>query len=134
MKGQKLAISNDKQIKILGICHILYAPIVIVKFLFFIWLPMMIAVTAEFLLPVHTSHILEVIVYMPALSIFYVVHSLVGGIGVLSYKPWARCYLIIFAFFNLPIFPLGTALGIYSLKVLFNSNVKDLFISRTDTT
>jgi len=47
----------------------------------------------------------------------FFIPSLIGGIGALRHRPWARTWLIIAGVLNLINFPLGTALGIYTLWV-----------------
>jgi hypothetical protein len=47
------------------------------------------------------------------------VPGIVAGIGLLRRKEWSRILAIILGFLNLLNFPLGTALGIYTLWVLF---------------
>ncbi len=46
--------------------------------------------------------------------------SIVAGIALLYFKPWGRILAIIVSAFHLLSFPLGTALGIYGLWVLFS--------------
>jgi len=56
-----------------------------------------------------------------AIGGFYLVVALVGalaGWGLLERRPWARVLTIVLAVFALLKFPLGTALGIYTLWVL----------------
>jgi hypothetical protein len=53
--------------------------------------------------------------------------GVIVGLGMLRFRPWARILGIVFAFFDLPAFPLGTALGIYSLWVLLNPQVAEMF-------
>lgn len=57
--------------------------------------------------------------------------SLIGGYGLLKRKAWARTLIIILSFLDLFSFPFGTALGIYSLWVLFKSEVQAEFNSTT---
>ncbi len=45
--------------------------------------------------------------------------SLIGGIGLLKGKDWARTAVLIVSFFNLLAFPLGTALGAYGIYMLW---------------
>jgi hypothetical protein len=49
------------------------------------------------------------------------------GIGLLTFKPWGRILGIIFSAISLIEIPLGTALGIYGLWVLFNKETEALF-------
>ncbi|HMF74781.1 MAG TPA: hypothetical protein VK604_03875 [Bryobacteraceae bacterium] len=46
--------------------------------------------------------------------------SVIGGIGLLQYKPWSRVLMIIVSGFHLLSVPLGTALGVYGLWVLLS--------------
>jgi len=50
-----------------------------------------------------------------------------AGYGLLKYQNWGRFLAIILAIINLPLFPLGTALGIYTLIIIFNEETKALF-------
>ncbi len=45
--------------------------------------------------------------------------NLLAGWGLIAYKPWSRILTIILSIIHLFGFPLGTALGIYGLWVLF---------------
>lgn len=53
--------------------------------------------------------------------------SFIGGYGLLKRKEWARILIIIISFLDLFSFPFGTALGIYSLWVLFKDEVQAEF-------
>ncbi len=53
------------------------------------------------------------------------------GYGMFNYRSWARYLAIIFAIINLPLFPVGTAAGIYTLVIMFNDEVKTLFKGET---
>jgi hypothetical protein len=55
--------------------------------------------------------------------------NLVTGIGLLNFKNWARILAIIFAILNLLAFPIGTALGIYTLWVMLTGETQPLFQS-----
>jgi hypothetical protein len=46
--------------------------------------------------------------------------GLIGGIGLLRRCGWSRIVLLIVALLNLPAFPVGTGLGIYTLWLLWN--------------
>jgi hypothetical protein len=71
---------------------------------------------------------------------FLLVVSLPGiivGWGLLKFRPWARILGIVLSALHLINIPIGTALGIYGLWVLFNSETESHFsgpvqIARTD--
>ncbi|HEY0143251.1 MAG TPA: hypothetical protein VGF48_20325 [Thermoanaerobaculia bacterium] len=52
--------------------------------------------------------------------------TILAGWGLSKRKSWARILTIIIAILNLPGFPLGTALGVYALWVMFNDETKAL--------
>jgi hypothetical protein len=56
--------------------------------------------------------------------------NLIVGFGLLKYKSWARNLVVVLGIINLFGFPLGTALGIYTLWAMFNQETKQLFIGR----
>ncbi|OGO31087.1 MAG: hypothetical protein A2Z16_15505 [Chloroflexi bacterium RBG_16_54_18] len=55
------------------------------------------------------------------------VPGIITGLGLLNFKPWARILAIILALLNLPGFPIGTALGIYTLWAMLDSESSQLF-------
>jgi hypothetical protein len=66
----------------------------------------------------------------PAVSLFLVllaVPSIVGGIGLLKGKSWARILVLILGIFNLIDFPIGTLIGVYTIWVLMNQETALLF-------
>ena len=66
----------------------------------------------------------------PSIALVLVLVSLpgiIGGVGLLKYKPWARILVIILAILDLFNIPIGTALGIYTLWVLFQDETAQLF-------
>ena len=65
-----------------------------------------------------------------AIAAFLILVSLPGmvaGIGLLKMQPWARIVAIIVGAFHILSFPLGTALGVYTLWVLLNAETEALF-------
>ncbi|MBV9760880.1 MAG: hypothetical protein JO340_09980 [Acidobacteriaceae bacterium] len=65
-----------------------------------------------------------------ALAVFLFVlsvPSIIGGWGMLKFRPWARVLMIIVSVLNLLHFPIGTALGVYGLIVLLNDETRRLF-------
>ena len=55
--------------------------------------------------------------------------GIVAGIGLLNFKPWGRIMALVLGFLNLPGFPTGTALGVYTLWVLLQEQSTPLFES-----
>jgi hypothetical protein len=53
--------------------------------------------------------------------------GIIAGLGLLSFKPWARILALILAILNLPGFPTGTILGIYTLWALLDDESARLF-------
>ena len=57
--------------------------------------------------------------------------AIIGGIGMLKHKSWARILMMIVSALNLPGIPLGTALGVYTLWVLLQDDPARLFSSES---
>ena len=55
--------------------------------------------------------------------------GIVGGFGLLKGKNWARVLVIFLAVLDLIDFPLGTAVGLYTLWVLLNNDTSELFVA-----
>lgn len=53
--------------------------------------------------------------------------EIIGGIGLLKHRPWARILTLVVSCFQLVEIPLGTALGGYSLWVLLNDETVAIF-------
>lgn len=49
--------------------------------------------------------------------LFFSIPSIIGGIGLLNNKSWALTLLLILGCFKLFSFPIGTAIGIYTIYV-----------------
>ncbi len=72
--------------------------------------------------------ILQVVgVAVPWFLIIMSLPGIVGGIGLLKYQGWARILVLILSFLALLNFPIGTAVGIYSIWVLFDKRTEKLF-------
>lgn len=52
--------------------------------------------------------------------------ALIGGWGLLNLRPWSRILMIIISIFHLFHVPLGTALGVYGLWILFSDEGRHL--------
>ena len=60
------------------------------------------------------------------LIMFFASLGIIGGIGLFSYKPWARILVMIVSALNCLNVPVGTAKGIYSLWVLMQPETIEL--------
>jgi len=61
--------------------------------------------------------------------IFFSSLGIIGGIGLFSYRPWARILVMIVSAMNCLNVPVGTAKGIYSIWVLMQPETIELFES-----
>ncbi len=55
--------------------------------------------------------------------------EIVGGRGLLGHRRWSRMLVIVMAVINLSSFPLGMALGVYALWVLFKTESEQVLIA-----
>jgi len=65
-----------------------------------------------------------------SITIFFIIISLpdlIGGIGLLKRRGWARILVMIIAVLDLFIIPIGTVIGVYTLWVLMNDETAKLF-------
>jgi hypothetical protein len=65
--------------------------------------------------------------FVAGLLVLFSLPGVIGGIGLLKHKEWARILVLVVGFFDLLHIPLGTVLGIYTIWVLFNSEAIKLF-------
>jgi hypothetical protein len=65
------------------------------------------------------------------LALVLSVPDIVGGIGVLRRKSWARYMVLVLAVLDLINIPVGTAVGIYSIWVLVQDETAQLFVSES---
>lgn len=68
----------------------------------------------------------------PVIAFFLVlvnVPGIIGGIGLLKWKSWARILVLILAVLDLLNIPIGTIVGIYTIWVLMQDETAQLFAS-----
>jgi hypothetical protein len=68
---------------------------------------------------------------LPLLIGFMSTLGLVGGIGLLAYKNWARYLIIVVAALGCLNIPIGTLKGVYSLWVLLQDETIRLFVKKS---
>jgi hypothetical protein len=66
-------------------------------------------------------------VSLPILFGFLATLGLVGGIGLLAYRPWARYLVMVVAALGCLNIPIGTLKGVYTLWVLLQDETIKLF-------
>ncbi len=65
--------------------------------------------------------------FLGGLIAFFGLIDLLAGVSLYSYKQWTRILVIIISAINCLNFPIGTAKGVYSIWVLMQSEVHQLF-------
>ena len=61
------------------------------------------------------------------LILFFSCLGIIGGIGLFSYRPWARILVMIVSAINCLNIPVGTAKGVYSIWVLMQKETIEMF-------
>ena len=59
--------------------------------------------------------------------VFFSALGIIGGIGLFTYKSWARILIMIVSAINCLNIPIGTAKGVYSIWVLMQAETIELF-------
>ena len=72
-------------------------------------------------------------IFILCLLFLIAVPNLIAAWGLFRFQPWARILAIILGVLHLFSFPLGTALGVYTLWVLLSAPTQPLFASRATT-
>lgn len=66
------------------------------------------------------------------ISFVFALLALIGGIGLRQYKPWGKWTIIVVGCLYAVAFPIGTALCVYTMWVLWDKEVKLLFADSTE--
>lgn len=64
---------------------------------------------------------------IPGVLLAVAIPGIVGGIGVLRLRPWARYMVLVISVLALFSVPIGTAIGVYSIWVLIQDETAELF-------
>jgi len=65
-----------------------------------------------------------------AFLIILALPGIIGGIGLLKRKGWARILVLILGCLNLVNFPIGTALGVYTIWALIQEDAEEIFANK----
>jgi hypothetical protein len=125
-----------QHVKILGILHIVFGSLGVLAAIFVLMI--FGGISAVVGLSDHSSDSLTAIPILGLIGGFVfllvLVLSLPGliiGIGLMQFRPWARIAGIVLSALDLvSVPPFGTALGIYGLWVLLNSETERMFLPR----
>jgi hypothetical protein len=128
----------EKHIKLVAVLNIVYRSIIIIGSVVLFVLAALFGRLMDFLERTGDLHAEEVprelldflpilFVVIGALIAVVSIVAIIGSIGVLKRQEWGRITLIVVSFFNLLHVPLGTALGVYTLWVLFNDEIVRIF-------
>lgn len=118
----------EKHLNITGVLWILSGSLGLIFTLYGYWILFLIS----FLLNIGTEASIILSTVTTGFSLFLAILSIpqiIGGIWLIKRKEWARILVLSLAFLNLINFPLGTALGIYSILILLKEETVRLFKS-----
>jgi hypothetical protein len=121
-----------QQVKILGILHIVFGALCILGGL--ICLAVMGGIAGIVGASDQTQDAAVAIPILAAIGAFVCIlclvvglPGLIGGVGLLQFRPWARITVIVLSALDLIHIPIGTALGIYGFWVLLNPETEAMF-------
>jgi len=114
----------DVHVKVLGFIHIVNSALLIAVALLVAVIGGVIGIAADdeaaAVVPIVATVVSLVLILLAA-------PGLLGGLGLLKYRAWARIVVVILSVLNLPSIPVGTAIGVYGLWVLLNDETGELF-------
>ena len=123
----------EKHVQVLGILHIVYSAFGLLAgtILFFLFMGLgtflgSIPDTAEVVNQGIPALLFVIGLVIGTILFLLSIPGIIGGIGLLNRKEWARILTLIVGFFDLLSIPLGTALGVYTLWVLLNDESRQI--------
>ena len=124
-----------QHVKILGVLHIIYAGLVVLAGVVALVVMGGIAGIISTSDTSPDSQVAPPILAIIGIGVFVLLlilslPGIIGGFGLLQFKPWARILVIVLSALELISIPFGTALGIYGLWVLLNGETERLFGTR----
>lgn len=116
----------DTHVKILGVIYIVAGLLMALLGLFLFGI-----LTGSGIISGDHTAMLTTGIIGTALALFFGLLSLpsiIAGFGLLKFRNWARVLAIILGVLHLFGFPIGTAIGVYTLYVLLNDKTTPLFV------
>jgi hypothetical protein len=129
MEERKELANMQKHITIVGALRIGYACVGFILACLVLMLTIGPGILAQCLDGSEEALVILTVIGLP-IALFVIMLSLIdiiGGIGVLKHKNWARYLIMIRSVLGLFNFPIGTALGIYCIWVLAHDETARLF-------
>lgn len=116
----------ENHVKAVGIINIAFSVLGILMALVFFVIMNLVAKMPD--VEEEAVRVLQTIgVVIPWFIIVFSLPGAIGGIGLLKSQGWARILVLILSFIGLLNFPIGTAVGIYSIWVLFDKRTAKIF-------
>ena len=119
----------EAHIQLLGILHIVYSALAFIAggiiFLLFLGIGAFVGSIEDLPEPAQSgvpAILLTIGFVVGCVFLLLSIPGIVGGIGLLNRKEWARILVLVIGFFDLLHIPLGTILGVYTIWVLFNND------------
>lgn len=117
----------EKHLTLIAIINIVFGII-----LFLVGMGLFIAVAGGGLISHDSGAIFITGIVGMSLAVFFTVLAIpgiIGGVGILKHKDWARILMLIIAILSLMAIPIGTIIGIYTIWVLMKDETIALFHS-----
>jgi hypothetical protein len=116
----------ENHVKAVGIIHIAFSAMGIIAAIIVFTVLNIVAKMPD--VEEEAMHVLQIVgMVLPWFIVVLSLPGIIGGIGLLKQQNWARILILIKAFLDLVSFPLGTAVGIYSIWVLFDKRTAKIF-------
>jgi hypothetical protein len=118
-------MSIEKHINLLGILHIVHSSLVLLLGLGIFVLLFGIGIVSRDQDAMLVLGIIGTVI--AGFLIIVSIPGIIGGIGLLRFKPWGRILTLIIGFLKLLDIPFGTALGVYTIWILLREDAEKLF-------
>jgi hypothetical protein len=116
----------NKHIDVISVLWIVSGALGILFGLLIFWMFIGISIIPD--LGWEVSQILKVVgVWAGGIIVFFSIPEIIAGIGLIKRQEWGRVLALVVSFLNLIWFPLGTALGVYSIIILLNDESVKIF-------
>ncbi len=116
----------NKHIDVISVLWIVSGALGILIGLFTFWLFFGISYIPD--MDWEASQILRIVgVWAGGIIAFFSIPEIIAGVGLIKRKEWGRILALVVSFLNLIWFPLGTALGVYSIIILLNDESVKIF-------